>query len=122
MPAPLLLTFAELEFLLASCPPPTQAVRERLRLTPNGPDKGVVAAGFASLVIRGLCVADPADPENPDGITLQPELLAVAATLASGHTQTSVGGWYGEQTATTHFFDTPGSASPFVSGRSDISR
>ncbi|WP_194911117.1 hypothetical protein [Catenulispora rubra] len=107
MPAPLLLTFAELEFLLASCPRPTEPIRERLRLTPNGPGKGVMAAGLASLVIRGLCVADPADPENPDGVTLQPELLAVTATLASSHTQTSAGGWYGEQAATTHFFDTP---------------
>ncbi|MEZ0112325.1 hypothetical protein ABH920_006344 [Catenulispora sp. EB89] len=107
MSAPLLLTFAELEFLLVSCPAPAEPIRERLRLTPNGPGAGVVAAGLASLVIRGLCVADSADPENPDGVTLQRELLAVAATLASSHTRTSVGGWHGEQAVVTHFFDTP---------------
>lgn len=106
MPTPLILTFAELEFLLASCPPPVDAVRARLRLASGGPADGVVAAGLASLLARGLCSIDPT-AENPYGITMRPELLAAAAGLVSNRTRTSAAGWVGEQAFVTHFFDTP---------------
>jgi hypothetical protein len=55
---PLILTFAEIEFLLRGNPPRIP-VREQLRL--REPDDMIAAAGLASLLARGLCIREAED-------------------------------------------------------------
>jgi hypothetical protein len=78
----LVLTFAELEFLLRVRTPEIATIREGLGLTAS--DDTVAAAGLASLLARGLC-----EPGG-DRVTPGRELVAVVAGLASADRVTRV--------------------------------
>ncbi|MCR3753750.1 hypothetical protein [Lentzea californiensis] len=78
----LVLTFAELEFLLRVREPEIATIREDLGLAPA--DDAVAAAGLASLLARGLC--EPGD----GGVVPVPELRAVVAALATADRVTRV--------------------------------
>lgn len=82
----LILTFAEIEFLLRSAPHPDPTVRERLHLGEQ-PDERIVAAGVASLLARGLCVL-----ENATVVPGRP-IVAVIAGLSGPHSVVEVLGW-----------------------------
>jgi hypothetical protein len=72
---PLILTFAEIEFLLRGNPPRIP-VREQLRL--REPDDMIAAAGLASLLARGLCIREAED------VRPAKDLLPVIAAMSLG--------------------------------------
>lgn len=78
----LVLTFAEIEFLLRVRAPEIATIRADLGLAPS--DDTTAAAGLASLLARGLC-----EPSGA-GVTPGPELVAVVAGLATADRVTRV--------------------------------
>lgn len=78
----LVLTFAELEFLLRVRTPEIATIREDLGLAAS--DDTVAAAGLASLLARGLCEL------GGDRVTPGRELIAVVAGLATADRVTRV--------------------------------
>jgi hypothetical protein len=95
------LTFAELEFLLRSRPPAIASTRESLDL-PAGADSDVVAAaGLASLLAAGRCHARDGEIVPTD------ETVSIIAGLATADRLVRTVGWVGDQTIVAHFFDGP---------------
>ena len=95
----LILTFAEIEFVLRSRPDQAEAVRAQLRINPEASSDIVVAAGVASLLARGLCTmagTEEVVPTDP--------IIAVTAALATSRTHTEAVGWVGEQTVLVHLY------------------
>lgn len=78
----LVLTFAEIEFLLRVRTPEIATIREDLGLAPS--DDRMAAAGLASLLARGMCERSGA------GVTPSRELSAVVAGLATADRVTRV--------------------------------
>ncbi|MEU0880519.1 hypothetical protein ABZ345_18100 [Lentzea sp. NPDC005914] len=78
----LVLTFAEIEFLLRVRVPEIATIRADLGLAP--PDDTTAAAGLASLLARKLCEPGGA------GVTPGPEVVAVVAGLATADRVTRV--------------------------------
>jgi hypothetical protein len=103
MTEPVLLTFAELEFVLRSAAGDRPAtvldpVRRRLAFAPEVSTDIVAGAGVASLLARGLCRQDDSTVVPGDFI------VAVAAALASRHTTTEAAGWLGDRPTVVHLF------------------
>jgi hypothetical protein len=98
MAEPLILTFAELEFVLRARPERAEAVRADLRLNPEASTDIVVAAGVASLLARGLCTLSGTDvaPTAP--------LAAVMVALSTGGTHVEAVGWRGERMVLVHLY------------------
>src|SRR5690348_9756955 len=92
----IVLTFAEIGFLLRSNPPLHVAVRERLLLAE--PTDDVVAAGLSSLMARGLCV------RKGDDVAPAPHILAIAAGLSRARVAVRAAGKIGERTVLAHIF------------------
>ena len=92
----MVLTFAELGFLLRSNPPRHVSVGERLLL--EEPSDAVVAAGLASLVVRGLCARDGED------VVPVPQIVAVAAGLSTARIAVRAAGKVGERPVVAHVF------------------
>jgi len=102
MSDPLVLTFAEVEFVIASCPVPPTSVRGQLRFAVEPPAEQVVASGLASLLARGLCsVVDGA-------VVPGPEVVLVAAGFVEARSHTAVAGWNGEVVRVMDVFSSPG--------------
>lgn len=80
----LVLTFAEIEFLVRVRTPEIATIRDDLGLAPE--DDRTAAAGLASLLARGMC-----EP-NGAGVTPSRELAVVVAGLATADRVTRVAG------------------------------
>jgi hypothetical protein len=98
MPEPLVLTFAEIAFLLRAEPDRAAGVRDRLKLAPDAGSDSVAAAGVASLLARGLC--------QRDGSRVIPGERAVAVTagLSLARTHTEVAAWATDRASLLHVF------------------
>jgi hypothetical protein len=92
----MVLTFAEIGFLLRSNPPRYVGVRERLLL--EEPTDAVVAAGLSSLMARGLCA------RNGDEVAPGPEIVAISAGLSRARVAVRAAGRIGERTVLAHVF------------------
>lgn len=82
MEQPLVLTFAEIEFLLRVRTPRVPTIREDLGLAP--PDDTTAAAGLASLLARGMCAP------GGEGVVPSKELVVVVTGLATADRVTRV--------------------------------
>lgn len=82
MEQPLVLTFAEIEFLLRVRTPHMPTIREDLGLAP--PDDTTAAAGLASLLARGMC-----EPGG-EGVVPSKELVVIMQGLATADRVTRV--------------------------------
>ena len=100
MPESLVLTSAEIEFLLRSRAP-EMPVRENLRLGLSDKADVSAKAGIASLLARGLCTLKGEDVEPSETI------LAVIAGLSTARTFTRAAGWVQERLGLTYLFDGP---------------
>src|SRR2546421_11864992 len=87
MADPLVLTFAEIEFVLRARPDQAEAVRRHLRINPEAATDIVVAAGVAALLARGLCTMS-----GPEVVPTAP-IVAVTAGFAAGAMHTQAVGW-----------------------------
>src|SRR2546421_11704155 len=98
MADPLVLTFAEIEFVLRARPDQAEAVRRHLRINPEAASDIVAAAGVASLLARGLCTMSGTDvvPTAP--------IVGVTAGLSTIRTHTEAVGWIGERPVVMHLF------------------
>lgn len=85
MADPVVLTFAEIEFLLYAQPVQAAAVRAALRLVEPA-DEQVVSAGLASLIARGLCDVTDDDVHAGDRI----QAITAALTRASARADIAV--------------------------------
>ena len=94
----LVLTFAEIEFLLQSRPPQDVPIREQLDLCGDSEADAVARAGVSSLLARGLWVMKDEDVELAD------ELLPVILALSSARTSARAVSWVGERMTLVHFF------------------
>jgi len=94
----LVLTFAEIEFLLSVCPDRADAVRAQLRATEADQEPAVVRSGLASLLARGLCL----DAEG--SVTPGPEVAAVIAAFATAQRHIAAAGWRGDRPEVMHFY------------------
>ncbi len=106
----LVLTFAELGFLLRSQSPTLDLVR----LLDLGQDVGaeaVLRSGSASLLARGLCTVDG------DEVVPTAELVAVTAGLSLAEQGVRALGEADGQTLLTYLFDGPGGRLAVVAGR-----
>ncbi|HEX6359200.1 hypothetical protein [Actinophytocola sp.] len=101
MSAQLVLTYAEIQFLLRSYEPEHVAVREQLGL-PDGPDaERNAAAGLASLLARGLCARDA------DRVVPSNELVGVIGALSAATRGTDVLGRRAGGPVLLHLFTGP---------------
>src|SRR2546423_9369368 len=87
MPEQLVLTFAEIEFLLRASSDQAEAVRQHLRINPEAATDIVVAAGVAALLARGLCTMS-----GPEVVPTAP-IVAVTAGVAASALHTEAGWW-----------------------------
>ncbi|HEU5332752.1 MAG TPA: hypothetical protein VFU73_08315 [Actinocrinis sp.] len=94
----LVLTFAEIEFLLSVCPGRADAVRAHLRATDPDQEPAVVRAGLASLLARGLCL----DAEG--SVTPGPEAAAVIAAFSTAQRHIAAAGWRGDRPEVMHLY------------------
>ncbi|HEY0640862.1 MAG TPA: hypothetical protein VGD67_24795 [Pseudonocardiaceae bacterium] len=101
MPDPLVLTFAEIEFLLRARPPVNVAVRELLDLGPEEDADVAAKAGLSSLLARGLCTP------RTDEVELATELRVLMAGLATATIGTRALGWHDGQKVLVHIFVGP---------------
>jgi len=93
----LILTFAELDFLLRSRPEEQVGeVREQLHLMNQASDVG--ASGLASLLARGLCVVES------ERVVPSAELVAVVAGLTTVRIRLRMTGWVSGELAFLHLF------------------
>ena len=96
----LVLTFAEIEFLLTAFPGRADEVRADLRLEPSDQGAAVERSGLASLLTRGLCTAS-ADPDpGADGTeSVVPgwQLKTAVAAFATARQHVAVAGWRGDR-------------------------
>jgi hypothetical protein len=94
----IVLTFAEIEFLLRSRTPAIESTRELLKL-PAGSDTDVVAAaGLAGLLATGRCRLQDGE------IVPTGETVAVVAGLTTANCLVRAVGWVGDQTLVAYFF------------------
>jgi len=101
MSAQLVLTYAEIEFLLRSYEPEHVAVREHLGL-PTGSDADRnAAAGLASLLARGLCARDR------ERVVPSNDLVGVIGALAAATRGTDVLGRRDGNPVLLHLFTGP---------------
>jgi hypothetical protein len=98
---PLILTFAEIEFLLASCPQGADTVRADLRTGMAERDPVVVRAGLASLLARGLCSG------SAQTVVPGPAVATVIAAVATSRTHTVAAGWRGARPDVMHLYSGP---------------
>jgi hypothetical protein len=97
----LILTFAEMAFLLQPHPGRAVTVLQRLGVKPEARTEAVAAAGAASLLARGLCrLVDGALVPGDD-------ILAVPACVASLHDHTEVVSWTAERPVLMHLLSSP---------------
>lgn len=97
----IVLTFAEIEFLLRSRPPAIESTRELLNL-PSGSNSDVVAAaGLAGLLATGRCHARDGE------IVPTGETVAIVAGLSTADRLVRAVGWIGDQTIVAYFFSGP---------------
>ncbi|MFC0436447.1 hypothetical protein [Kutzneria buriramensis] len=101
MPDEMILTFAEIEFLLRSREPKLD-VRKLLRIKAEAAGDVVAAAGLASLLARDLCV------ETHGKVKLGREIAAIAAVLVTADIAVNALGWIGEDMVLLHVFSCPG--------------
>jgi hypothetical protein len=95
----LVLTFAEIAFILRSKEPENIPVRERLRI--EEPTDAVVAAGLSSLLARRLCTRDGEE------VRPAPVIMAVAAGLSTTRVAIRAAGRAGDRTVLVHLFRGP---------------
>jgi hypothetical protein len=102
---PLVLTFAELEFLLSACPQRADAVRAHLRTAE--PDQGLATAraGLASLLARGLCENAAEAVITEESVTPGPEVKAVIAAFATARRHLGAAGWRGDRPEVMYLYD-----------------
>src|SRR5256885_16757135 len=98
MPEQLVLTFAEIEFLLRASSDQAEAVRQHLRINPEAATDIVVAAGVAALLARGLCTMS-----GPEVVPTAP-IVAVTAGLAVSAMHTEAVGWIDGRPVVMHLF------------------
>lgn len=96
----LVLTFAEIEFMLR-LQQPNLDVRELLRFRPEATGDVVAAAGLASLLARELC----ADSEGK--VRAGQEITAVSRILTTADVEVDALGWIGEEMVLLHVFSSP---------------
>ncbi len=99
MTDPFVLTFAEIDFLLAACPQRADAVRAALGVAGDDHGTATARAGLASLLARGLC-ADTAGSVTPG-----PEATSVIAALSTALRHIAAAGWRAEQPDVMHLYD-----------------
>lgn len=94
----IVLTFAEIEFLLRSRTPVIESTRELLDL-PAGSDSDVVAAaGLAGLLATARCRVEA------DEIVPSEETVAIVAGMTTADRLVRTVGWVGDQTIVAYFF------------------
>jgi hypothetical protein len=99
----LVLTFAEIEFLLWSRRPEL-SVLELLRIKPEAIGETTAAAGLSSLLARGLCVMT-------DGKVRSGKEIAVVTTiLTAADSAIDALGWVGDDMMFVHVFSSPDGA------------
>lgn len=105
MTDPLVLTFAEIEFLLSACPQRADAVRAQLRTAESDQGLATARAGLASLLARGLCenTADAVLTET--SVTPGPEAKAVIAAFVTARRHLGAAGWRGDRPEVMHLYD-----------------
>jgi hypothetical protein len=96
----LVITFAEIEFLLRSREPKLD-VRKLLRIKPEAAGDVIAAAGLASLLARGMCV------EADGKIKIDRQVAAIAAVLVVADIAVDALGWIGEDMVLLHVFSCP---------------
>jgi len=101
MADPLILTFAEIEFLLRSQPDATGSAREQLDLGHGDGTDIAAKAGVSSLLARGLCTL------NGDDVEPSREIVAIVAGLSTPTIRTRALGWIDERMVVVHLFDGP---------------
>jgi len=100
----LVLTYAELEFLLRSQDPGPVDVRAQLELGPAEELDAAARAGVASLLARGLCTLGG---ESGTEVTPTPEVLAIVAGLTTATETTRALGWIDERLVLLHLLYGP---------------
>ncbi len=94
----IVLTFAEIEFLLRSRTPVIDATRELLNLPAGSDSDAVAAAGLAGLLATGRCRVEA------DEIVPSEETVAIVAGLTTANRLVRAVGWVGDQTIVAYFF------------------
>ena len=107
MSDPLVLTYAEVGFLLATRPEVTDRIRTQIHL-PADADERDVRSGVASLLARGLCRVD--EP----GVVPGDEVAAVIAALCTCTVRMSAVGWSGPKVSMWHVFGGPNACAALV--------
>jgi hypothetical protein len=97
----MVLTFAEIEFLLRSRQPKLD-VQTLLGIKPEAAADVVAAAGLASLLARELCV------EADGSVKVGREIMAITAVLVTADIAVDALGWIGEDMVLLHMFSCPG--------------
>lgn len=100
----LVLTYAEIEFLLRSQDPGPVDVRGQLDLGPAEELDAAARAGVSSLLARGLCTLGG---ESGADVTPTPALLAIVAGLTTATETTRALGWIGDQPVLLHLLYGP---------------
>jgi hypothetical protein len=100
----LVLTYAEIEFLLRSQNSGQVDLRAQLELGPAGELDAAARAGVSSLLARGLCTLGG---ESGTDVTPTPEVLAIVAGLTTATEATRALGWVGEQLVLLHLLYGP---------------
>ena len=105
MTDPLVLTFAELEFLLSACPQRADAVRAHLRTAEPDQSLATARAGLASLLARGLCENTAEAVITEESVTPGPEVKAVIAAFAAARRHLGAAGWRGDRPEVMYLYD-----------------
>jgi hypothetical protein len=103
----LVLTYAEVGFLLTTQPELTGGVRAQLNL-PDDADERDARAGVASLLVRGLCSLNDSEVRPGD------QLIAVIAALTTSTVRVSAVGWSGPTISMLHIFGGPNASVALV--------
>jgi hypothetical protein len=97
----LLVSFAEIEFLVRAQPERAGSIRRALGVRPEAGSDVVAAAGLAGLLARGLCT-------EADGVVMPATpLLALAAALLEDRGHVELVGWSGPRPVALHLFGGP---------------
>ena len=105
MTDPLVLTFAEIEFLLSACPQRADAVRAQLRTVEADQGLAMARAGLASLLARGLCESATQSVVTEESVTPRPEVTAVIAAFATARRHLAAAGWHGDRPEVMYLYD-----------------
>src|SRR4051812_29976094 len=98
MADPLVLTFAEIEFVLRARPEQAEAVRRHLGINPEAASDIVVGAGLPSLLARGVCTM-----WGRGGVPPAPT-AGVTGGLSTSRIHTEAVGWIGGRPVVMHLF------------------